>query len=94
MCADTDKQKKSQYQWLPINEPIIGATLVTIWEVQVEDKSDAGENPTLLVSRQLHSPGGILQGIPHSNPPQYIKVNDVYTNYANHILKINLYTCI
>ena len=67
--------------------------------MQVEDKNDAFENPTLLVSRQLHSPGGILQGILHSNPPQYIKVNEflyiyIYTNYANHTLKINLYTCI
>ena len=26
-CADTDKQKISQYQWLPISEPIVGATL-------------------------------------------------------------------
>ena len=29
-CADTDKQKISQYQWLPISEPIIGATLQVI----------------------------------------------------------------
>ena len=29
-CADTDKQKISQYQWLPISEPIIGATLVRL----------------------------------------------------------------
>ena len=28
-CADTDKQKISQYR-LPISEPIIGATLVHI----------------------------------------------------------------
>ena len=27
-CADTDKQKISQYWWLPISEPIIGTTLV------------------------------------------------------------------
>ena len=26
-CADTEKQKISQYRWLPISEPIIGATL-------------------------------------------------------------------
>ena len=26
-CADTDKQKISQYRWLLISEPIIGATL-------------------------------------------------------------------
>ena len=26
-CADTDKQKISQYWWLPISEPIISATL-------------------------------------------------------------------
>ena len=29
-CADTDKQKISQYRWLPISEPIIGATLAII----------------------------------------------------------------
>ena len=29
-CADTDKQKISQYWWLPISEPIIGATLIHI----------------------------------------------------------------
>ena len=27
-CANTDKQKISQYRWLPISEPIIGATLL------------------------------------------------------------------
>ena len=27
-CANTDKQKISQYQWLPISEPIISATLI------------------------------------------------------------------
>ena len=31
MCADTDKQKISQYLWLPISEPIIGATLVRMY---------------------------------------------------------------
>ena len=49
---------------------------VMTWEVQVEDKNDAAENPTLLVCRQLHSPGGVPQGILDSNPPQYIKVNE------------------
>ena len=28
--ADTDKQKISQYWWLPISEPIIGATLIAL----------------------------------------------------------------
>ena len=70
--------------------------------MQVEDKNDAAENPTLLVSRRLHLPGGTIQGILHSSPPQYIKVNVNFYNFLHmhkfmqitNIIKINLYTCI
>ena len=39
-CADTDKQKISQYRWLPISEPIIGATLI---HIKTHDSESRGQ---------------------------------------------------
>ena len=49
-CADTDKQKISQYRWLLISEPIIGATLATCAPNFVEIGAQEHSLHTLLLS--------------------------------------------
>ena len=61
-----------------------------IWEAQAKDQSDAAKNSTLLVSKRLQSPVGILPGIFHNIPSHNIQVN-VFTKYRFYIYKTLTY---